>query len=121
MNAGWLFAANMLATISIVPPAFAALAPQYQRIAELRAILNDERITGLFDSAHPIDRIERLKSDLYRLTGGACHVDVTIKDMPHGEPIAGPCAFILVAGPLICDQSMIRKSGSRFSEEIMPQ
>lgn len=70
----------------------AALAPNYQRIAELRAILDDPSIDDAFKS-EPIDRIEILNTDTYRVTAGGCHVDVAIVDVPDKEQSVGPRQF----------------------------
>lgn len=61
-------------------PASAALPPNYQRAAELRAVLDHPGVAGALTA--PIDRIEFLKDDLYRVTAGACRVDVAIVDLP---------------------------------------
>lgn len=71
----------------------AALAPNYQRIAELRAILDDPSVSDAFTIDQPIERIEIVKTDLYRVTAGACHIDVAIVDVPDKEPRAGPRQF----------------------------
>jgi hypothetical protein len=83
-------------------PAVAALPPQYQRLAELRAILNDPKITDRFDVRHPIDKLEQVQPDLYRLTGGDCHLDVAIENVPRSPPMPGPRLFKLAPGPLVC-------------------
>jgi hypothetical protein len=45
-------------------PASAALPPQYQRLAELRAVLNHPGVTGAFGVTAPIERIESVRTDL---------------------------------------------------------
>lgn len=71
----------------------AALAPNYQRIAELQAILDDPSVSDAFTIEQPIERIEIIKTDLYRVTAGACHIDVAIVDVADKEPRAGPRQF----------------------------
>lgn len=71
----------------------AALAPNYQRIAELQAILDDPAVVDAFNVSQPIDRVEILKTDLYRVTAGPCHVDVAIVDVPDNEARVGPRQF----------------------------
>ncbi|WP_162918257.1 hypothetical protein [Taklimakanibacter deserti] len=77
---------------AVVPESWAALPPNYQRIAELQAILSDSAVVETFKVKQPIDRIEFVKTDLYRVTAGACHVDVAIVDKP-GEKRPGPRQF----------------------------
>lgn len=77
---------------SLVSESWAALPPNYQRIAELQAILASPAVVETFKVDQPIDRIEFVKADLYRVTGGACHVDVAIVDKP-GEKRPGPRQF----------------------------
>ena len=81
--------------------AMAALPPQYQRLAELRAILNDSRVVGAFTS-HPIDKIERIAEDLYRLTAGTCTMDVAIKDDPSRAGVVGPRSFFIDPAQMAC-------------------
>jgi hypothetical protein len=84
-------------------PASAALAPQYQRAAELRAILDDTGIVDLFGIDRPIERIEYVEPDLYRVTSGSCHVDVRIVDKPNVSGMVGPRQFEVEPGELVCD------------------
>ncbi|MBV9860497.1 MAG: hypothetical protein JO038_10410 [Alphaproteobacteria bacterium] len=92
----------LILCLSAAVSASAALPPQYERLAELRAILNDPTIVDLFDITHPIDKIELMAPDLYRVSGGGCHVDVSVKDAAKPEPIPGPRSFVLLATALIC-------------------
>jgi hypothetical protein len=80
--------------------AMAALPPQYQRLAELRAILDDSRVAGAF--SRPIDKIERIAEDLYRLTAGTCTMDVAIKDNPSRVDVVGPRSFFIDPAQLAC-------------------
>ncbi len=77
---------------AVVPESWAALPPNYQRIAELQAILSDSAVVETFKVNQPIERIEFVKADLYRVSAGACHVDVAIVDKP-GEKRPGPRQF----------------------------
>ena len=72
--------------------ASAALAPNNQRVAELQAILDDSAVVDAL-KVQPIDRVEFIKADLYRVTAGVCHVDVAIVDMPVEEGLVGPRQF----------------------------
>jgi len=77
---------------AVVSESWAALPPNYQRIAELQAILSNSAVVETFKVNQPIDRIEFVEADLYRVTAGACHVDVAIIDKP-GEKRPGPRQF----------------------------
>ena len=86
-------------------PASAALPPQYQRLKELQAILDDGGVASAFDMHHPIDKIERVSADLYRVSSGPCTMDIAIKDdpkraLPPGW--TGARRFILERGPFTC-------------------
>ena len=82
-------------------PALAALPPQYQRAAELRAVL--DATVDLFGIEHPIERIELVEPDLYRVTSGPCHLDARIVDKPQVSGMVGPRQFEVQAGDLDCD------------------
>ncbi|MEO5805340.1 hypothetical protein [Devosia sp.] len=99
-----VFAVAVLAALSATP-AMALMAPQYERLAELEAILNDGRIVEAFGFANPIDKLEYVGKDLYRVTGGSCHIDVTLADAntAHEAGWAGPREFVLQPGKLICN------------------
>jgi|SRR4051794_23928605 hypothetical protein len=83
----------------------AATPPQYQRPKEMRAILDDAKVLGAFDVAHPIDGIERVEPARYRVRSGTCAMDVTliddpaVKRPPHSY---STWAFVVKAAPLSC-------------------
>ncbi len=83
-------------------PAKAALPPNYQRLAELRAVLAHPGVAAAFDMDQPIDRIEHVRRDLYRVTAGRCHVDVAIVDLPAPSDEAGPRRFEARPGEKVC-------------------
>lgn len=85
-----------------VSHAWAALPPNYQRVAELQAILNDPAVVETFRIDQPIDRIEIIKTDLYRITAGSCHVDVAIVDVPVEEGLVGPRQFKIKIVDRVC-------------------
>jgi hypothetical protein len=85
--------------------ASAALPPQYQRVLELRAILDDAGVAAAFDLTHPIDKIEHVGQDLYRVSAGSCTMDIAIKSdpkraLPPGW--TGSRKFILDRGAFTC-------------------
>lgn len=90
--------------VLLASPAFAALPPQYQRQAELRAIIDNSEIIDVF-GFDGISSIEHIEPDLYRVTGGACTLDVTIKDTPntHDAGWVGPREFTTVPGKPVCN------------------
>jgi hypothetical protein len=83
-------------------PAFAALPPNYQRIAELKAVLADPAVAGAFVMDAPIERVEYVKRDLYRVSAGGCRVDAAIVDLPTPRGVAGPRRFAVRAGRKVC-------------------
>ena len=95
-----LFAAAA-ATAAPVP---AALPPQHQRAAELRAVLDHPGVVGAFGST-PIERIEYLRTDLYRVTAGRCRVNVTIVDLPTPSGVVGGRRFEARPAAPVCAQS----------------
>ena len=92
-----------LAILVLVVPAAAALAPHEQRAAELKAVISDSGIIGRFGANRPIEKVEWIKPDQYRVSGGRCHLDVTIKDAQEPAPMAGGRRFVLVLSALVCE------------------
>jgi hypothetical protein len=80
-------------------PAAAALAPNYQRIAELEAVLEHP---GVARAMQPIDRIEYVRTDLYRVTAGRCWLDVRIVDLPVPRGMVGARHFEARPGRRVC-------------------
>jgi hypothetical protein len=90
--------------VALCGPALAALPPQHQRMAEFRAIVGDGSIARAF-GATPIDRIERVGRDLYRVEAGDCSLDVAIVSNPNWNPPgpwSGARKFILEPGRAVC-------------------
>lgn len=84
-------------------PALAALPPQYQRQRELQAIIADDGVVDAF-GFEGIGAVEFIDTDLYRVTGGECTLEVKIVDVPnsHGQGWAGPREFALELGQPVC-------------------
>ena len=80
-------------------PAGAALPPQYQRLAELRAILSHPGVTEAF-GATPIERVLYVREDLYLVTAGRCRLPVVIAGLPSDNP--GPRRFEVRPGRRVC-------------------
>ena len=91
------FAASALAA----SPAAAALPPNYQRLAELRAVLALPEVGTAF-GIEPIERIVYAGPDLYRLSAGRCHLDVRIVDLPTPRNVVGGRRFAARAGRRVC-------------------
>ena len=90
-----------LAILGGALPAHAALPPNYQRLAELRAVLALPEVGRAF-GLDPIDRIELAAPDLYRLSAGRCHLDVRIIDLPMPRGMVGARRFQARAGRAVC-------------------
>lgn len=90
-----------LAALLAAAPASAALAPNYQRQAELRAVIAHPGVTRAFGS-DPIERVEFVRTDLYRVTAGRCRLDAAIVGLPMPRGVAGQRRFDVRPGPLVC-------------------
>lgn len=86
---------------SVVLPVQAALPPQYQRLAELKAILDYPGIPGAL-RGRPIDRVEYVAPDRYRVTAGSCALDVAIVSRPSPPGLVGPRQFDVAPGATTC-------------------
>ena len=93
-----------IAMLAATLPAVAALPPQYQRQAELQAVLVEA--TEQFGIGHLIESIVMTGADSYEVTGDGCRMTLTIEDAPQdkaAEPMVGPRQFTVKPGPLACD------------------
>jgi len=82
-------------------PAKAALAPSYQRLAEIRAVLDDQGVIAAM-GAISIDSVSYVRTDLYRVTGARCHVDARIVGLPMPTGMVGARRFEVRAGQRVC-------------------
>jgi hypothetical protein len=94
------FEACSLALLAATP-AQAALAPNYQRLAELRAVLDLPAVAEAF-GIEPIDKIDYVATDLYRLSAGRCTLDVRIVGLPMPRNMVGARRFEARAGRRAC-------------------
>ncbi len=78
-------------------------APNYQRLAELRAVLNLPEVGTAF-GIEPIARIDYVRTDLYRVSAGRCHLDVRIVDLPTPRNVVGGRRFVARAGQRVCQR-----------------
>ena len=81
--------------------ATAALPPNHQRLRELQAVLADPGVTGQFGMSEPIERVEYIRRDVYRVSAGRCRLDVAIVGVPTNR--TGPRQFTVQAGRKVCD------------------
>ena len=90
MRRAYLILAFLLpASLAGLAEARAALAPNYQRLAELRAILEDPAVIAAFGVA-PIDSIARVGPDSYLVASETCEVPVRIAQAALGAEVAVP-------------------------------
>jgi hypothetical protein len=92
---------GVAAFFGLIDPSSAALAPNYQRARELGEVIDAVAATSM----DPIDRVEFVDADLYRVRYGSCTVDARIVDVPpepSSEPVAGPRDFEVVLGDPKC-------------------
>lgn len=82
--------------------ASAALPPYWQRKAEIDAITDSGDVARRLEKHGPIDVIEHIGNDHYRVGGGDCTLDVFIVDDASAEPMPGPRKFKLQIGKLVC-------------------
>lgn len=84
-------------------PAQAALPPQYQRQAELRAIVDNMAVVDAF-GFDAIDAIVMVETDRWQVRSGNCVLEVRIQDAPkpHDDGWAGPREFVVVVGEKSC-------------------
>jgi len=88
------------ATVAATPVS-AALAPQYQRAAEFKAVVADGGVANAFGGT-PIERVEYVRRDLYRVSAGGCRLDVAIVDLPIPPGVVGGRRFAVKAGRKAC-------------------
>jgi len=82
----------------------AALPPTYQRIAELKAILDSADVVKSLPDGAPIDRMEYVKPDLYNVSAGNCALAVSIKNKPFPNDMVGARLFDVEVGTLTCKE-----------------
>jgi hypothetical protein len=81
-------------------PAAAMVPPRIQQRNMLRAIIDLPALDPLF----PISRIERVAPNIWRLTSGPCHIDVTmLARRGPGHGLVGP-RYEPRAGRRVCQR-----------------
>ena len=99
MHLALRLAAPVMAALA-ASPAVAALAPKYQRLAELRAVLAHPGVIGALGTNETIDRVEYVRPDLYRITAGGCRIEVAIVGIPTNR--RGARRFEVRPGEKVC-------------------
>lgn len=92
---------TLLIMLLLLPSALAALPPHFQRLAELNAILNSE-VVSIFGIGRPIEVLEYVGVDLYRVAAGDCEMLVHIVGRPLPEGFVGARQFDVELGELTC-------------------
>lgn len=81
--------------------AHAALAPNYQRLAELRAILNDPGVIAVFGN-DPLTSLNYLGPDHYQAASERCQLAVRIVGRPLPAGMVGARQFTVSPGKIAC-------------------
>lgn len=81
--------------------AAAALAPNYERLRELSAILGDDDLMQKLGH-EVVDGIEATGDGRYRVWTGRCSIDVELAGTPNAPAIAGPWQFTIRVGEPQC-------------------
>ncbi|RVB76887.1 MULTISPECIES: hypothetical protein [unclassified Mesorhizobium] len=98
IRTGFSLAILLIGTIAVS----AALPPFWQRKAEIQAILDSGALAGVLERRGPIDAVERVGNDHYRVRAGGCALDVLIVDDASAAVMPGPRKFLLKLGELVC-------------------
>ncbi len=88
-----------LLCLALATPALAALPPHYQRARELTAVI--DAAAEVLDF-RPIERVQRVGDDLYRVESEACTLDVRIVGLPMPQGMVGARRFKAVPGEPAC-------------------
>ena len=82
-------------------PASGALPPKYQRLAEIRAVLDNRAVSDALGDT-PINSVVYVRTDLYRVTAGRCRIDARIVGLPMPDGVVGARRFEVRAGQRVC-------------------
>ncbi len=82
--------------------AMAALPPQYQRQAELVAIIQDQAVASALRD-EPITGVQMTDVDVFAVTSDSCKVTVGIVDTPMQDGMVGPRQFAVVVTGAVCN------------------
>lgn len=90
------------ALILAAAPASAALAPLYETMREIEAMLGDPRMAEAFKNMEPIVSIEMTAQDVWEFRTPNCSVVVTVKDVEETPTMVGGRKFTLEFGEASC-------------------
>ena len=90
------------ALILAAAPASAALAPLYESMREIEAMLGDPRMADAFKNMEPIVSIEMTAQDVWEFRTPSCLVQVTVKNATVEPGLVGPRQFTLEFGEASC-------------------
>ena len=92
-QAHWALAAAFVLVCSAGNVAQAAMAPHFERWAELQAVLADDTVARKLSDHGAVERIEVTPRGVYRFWAGKCYLDATIRrrasQTPGGDTIVG--------------------------------
>jgi hypothetical protein len=60
-------------------------------------------VTGAFGTGQPIERVEYVRHDLYRVSAGRCRMEVAIVGLLLSRRVAGPRRFEARPGKKLCN------------------
>ncbi len=86
------------AVLFVAGQAAAMVPPRIQQRNQLRTIIDLPALADFF----PVDRIERLAPDLWRVSAGRCHIDVRMVPRPRTGRGLLPPRIEPVAGRRVC-------------------
>ena len=95
----WL---GLVATFAMSAPALAALAPQYDRLAQFQAVAGDSKIADALSEHGLITGIDRLEDGSFRVWTENCSVPVTLEAVPPKEGTVGPTTYKTTIGKASC-------------------
>ena len=82
-------------------PSFGVLAPYYERVREMKEVLESPDLYQRLGSSKPVDAIVK-KEDGYQITTEECFLRVKLTYTHPVLPIAGPTPYKLQFGKLNC-------------------
>lgn len=99
---GRLLIAAGAGLICLASAAHAALAPNHQRIAEMRAILDHPQVVGAFAASDPIIRLEYRAPDRYLVETAKCQLPVRLVGRRQPAGMVGARQFDVEPGTVQC-------------------
>ena len=101
---GRLLVAAGAGLIGLAPAAHAALAPNHQRIAEMKAILDHPQVVSAFAVSDPVVRLEYRAADRYLVVTAKCQLPVRIVGRQQPAGMVGARQFDVEPGAVQCSK-----------------